>query len=310
MELEKFLREKMRSLGATAYKKFLGAEVIHHWRELVDEKISDKVKPVKIERGVLFVDVRSAALRDQLKFFKEEIIDAINEKFEEPLVREIKIASVFQVADMPPDKTPLPAQIDAPKLKFEDITLTAEEVKACEDEAQNISDEKLRQTVLQTLLSRAKAQKFRLAHGWHKCLKCETLCAAEEIFCEVCKIKEREAMNNALFKIFYDAPQLKAWDAQKLLLEKMPHMQAECSLAAVESARVSLIQKVAGKVRLGDETSPDALKLVALEKRLPLDKLTPAIIKRALVDLQFNLAEQPKIQRYLLKSKSNRSSSH
>ena len=123
-------------------------------------------------------------------------------------------------------------------------------------------------------------------------MKCESLCAAEEILCEVCKIKEREAMNNALFKIFYDAPQLKAWDAQKLLLEKMPHMQAECSLAAVESARVSLIQKVAGKVRLGD------------------DKLTPAIVKRALVDLQFNLAEQPKIQRYKLKSKSNQPSSH
>lgn len=309
MELEKFLREKMRSLGATAYKQFLGAEVIHHWRELVDENISDKVKPVKIKRGVLFVDVRSAALRDQLKFFKEEIIDAINEKFgrEEPLVREIKIASVFQVADMPPEP---PAQIDTPKLKLEDITLTAEEVKACEDEAQKVSDEKLRQTVLQTLLGHVRVQKFRLMSGWHKCLKCESLCAAEEILCDVCKIKEREAMNNALFKIFCDAPQVKAWDAQKLLLEKMPHMQAECSLAAVESARASLIQKVAGKVRLGDETSPDALKLVALEKRLPLDKLTPAIVKRALVDLQFNLAEQPKIQRYKLKSKSNQPSSH
>ena len=303
MELEKFLHEKMRSHGATTYKKFLGNEVIHHWRELVDENISAKIKPVKIERGVLFVDVRSSALRDQLKFFKEEIIDAINKKFAqaEPLVKEIKIASVFQIADMPPDES---------KIKLEDITLTEEEIAACAEQAQKVSNEKLRQTVLQTLLGHARAQKLRLAQGWHKCLKCESLCAAEEILCEVCKIKERETMNNALFKIFYDAPQLKAWDAQKLLLEKMPHMQSECSLAAVESARVSLIQKVAGKVRLGDETSPDALKLVALEKRLPLDKLTPAIVKRALVDLQFNLAEQPKIQRYKLKSKSNQPSSH
>ena len=105
-------------------------------------------------------------------------------------------------------------------------------------------------------------------------------------------------MVNTLFKIFYDAPQLKAWDAQKILLEKMPHMKNECSLAAIESARTSLIQKVAGKVRIGDEESPDVLKLVALAKRLPPDKLTPAIIRRTLIDLQFNLSEQPKIQRY------------
>ena len=309
MELEKFLREKMRSLGATTYKQFLGAEVIHHWRELVDENISAKIRPVKIERGVLFVDVKGSALRDQLKFFKEEIIDAINAKFaqEEPLVKEIKIASVFQITNILPEP---PAQVAESKIKLEDITLTEEEIKACEEEAQKVSDEKLRQTVLQTLLGHARAQKLRLAHGWHKCLKCESLCAAEEILCDVCKIKEREAMVNALFKIFYDAPQLKAWEAQKLLLEKMPHMQAECSLAAVESARTSLIQKVAGKVHIGDETSADALKLVALEKRLPLDKLTPAIVKRALVDLQFNLAEQPKIQRCKLKSKSNQPSSH
>ena len=159
MELEKFLHEKMRSLGATTYKKFLGNEVIHHWRELVDENISAKIKPVKIERGVLFVDVRSSALRDQLKFFKEEIIDAINEKFaqEEPLVKEIKIASVFQIADMPPEP---PAQVSESKIKLEDITLTEEEIAACDEQAQKVSDEKLRQTVLQTLLGHARVQKF------------------------------------------------------------------------------------------------------------------------------------------------------
>jgi hypothetical protein len=300
MELEKFLHEKMRSFGAATYKKFLCCELIYHWHELVDENISAKVKPVKIERGILYVDVKSAAFRDQLKFLAEEILDAINEKFaeEEPLVKQIRIASVFQIADMPPEKNSPPAQVDTPKIKLEDITLTEEEISRCEEQSKKISNEKLRETIFQTLLSQAKAQKFRLANGWHKCAKCETLCAPEENFCEVCKMKERETMVNTLFKIFYDTPQLKTWDAQKILLEKMPHMKNECSLAAIESARTSLIQKIAGKVRIGDEESPDVLKLVALEKRLPLDKLTPAIIRQTLVELQFNLSEQSKIQRY------------
>ena len=104
-----------------------------------------------------------------------------------------------------------------------------------------------------------------------------------------------------LFKIFYDKPWLKTYDAQKILLERMPHMYTECSPDVVESARTSLIQKVAGNVCFGDEESPDVMKLVMLEKRLSPDKITPAIIRRTLIDLQFNLAEQPKLQRYLLK---------
>ena len=290
MELEKYLREKMRALGADTYQRFLASELAYHWRELVDKDISDKMKPVKLERGILFVAIESSAYKDQLKFWKEEIIDAINENFGEDIVSDICPASALQIAKMPPDKTSR-AEVEKTKLTPEDMILSQEEIQRCQERAKEVSNEKLRETILQTLLSQAK-----LASGWHKCLKCDVLCPPEEIFCEVCKIKEREAMTNALFRIFYDEPWLKAWDAQKILLEEMPHMKSECSLAAVESARSSLIQKVASKVRFGDEESPDVLKLVALEKRLPSDKLTAAIIKRALIDLQFNLSEQPKFK--------------
>ena len=307
--LEDYLHEKMRSHGAATYRRFLGAEVIHHWREFVDASISDKVKPVKIENGILFVNVPSSAFKDQLKFLAEEILDAINEKFgqEEPLVKEIRIAQGFQIDELPPAENSAPAQVVTPKP--EDIPLTAEEIRRCEERVQKISNAELRQTALQTLLSQTKFQKSRLANGWHKCAKCESLCAEAETFCEVCKIKEREAMVNALFEILYDTPQIKTPEARRALLEKMPHMKGECSFAAIESARTSLIQKIASKVRFGDEESADVLKLVALEKRLPPDKLTPAIIRRTLIDLQFNLSEQPKLQRYFLKSKSTQQSS-
>ncbi len=290
MNLENYLREKMRSLGTEPYQKFLAAEVIHHWRELVGEKISAKVKPVKLERGILLVAVESSAYRDQLKFWSEEIIEAINEKFGEPLVKGIRPAQGFQV--VAPVETP--PEVDKPKVAPENVTLSAEEIRRCEKRAQKVANDKLRETVLQTLLSHAKLQKFRLANGWHKCLKCDSLCEPTEILCPICTTKEREAMVNALFKIFSEHPWLKAWEAQKILLEQMPHMKNECLLPTIESARSSLIQQVASKVRFGDETSPDVLKLVALKKRLHPDKLTPAIIRRALADLRFNLAEQPK----------------
>lgn len=298
IEIDQILQEKMRSLGEENYKRFLCNGVLYHWDELVDENISAQVKPVTIEHGVLFVNVENSAFKDQLKFYAEEIIDAINENFaeEEPLVKEIRLATGYQIANMPPEKKS-PAQVEEPADKLEKIILTDEEIKRCEEEAGKISNETLRSTVLETLLSQAKLNKYQLKNGWHKCAECETLCPPKEIFCEVCRIKAREAMVNELFKIFYDEPCLKTQDAQKLLLKKMPHMREECSLPAVESARTSLIQKIASHIRFGDEESPEVLKLVMLEKRLPPDKITPAIIKRTLYDMQFNLSETPKFPR-------------
>lgn len=291
-EFNQLLHEHMRSQGAAAYKKFLACEVILHWKEIVDESISSQVKPVTIERGVLFVDVKNSAFKDQLKFFAEEIIDAINKNFRqaEPLVKKIKIASPFQIANMPQEKNP-PAQTVEEELKLEDVTLTEEEKFFCERQAEKISEPKLRQSFLEMLLSNVRLKKFRLASGWHKCKNCESLCPPKEIFCEVCIVKAREEMFKALSKILFDAPWLKAWDAQKILLERMPYMKNECSLDAVESARSSLIQRIASRIRFGDEKSPDVLKAVMLRKRLPPEQLTPAIIKRTLFELQGNIPE-------------------
>ena len=288
IEIDRLLHEQMRALGSAAYKKFLCSEVIRNWGRLVDESIAAQVVPVTIEHGVLLVSAESSAFRDQLKFFKEEILDAINETFGQPLVKDIRIAKSFQVAK---EKIFSPAQTD----EAEEITLTAEEIKRCEEQAEKFSDEELRPTILSALMAQVKGQKVLRANNWHKCSKCSAMCPPEEKLCEVCKIKERDVMVKKLFALFRETPWLKSQDAQKILLRQMPHMRAECSLAAIDSARTSLIQSLARKVRFGDETSPDALKLVMLEKRLPPDKLTPVIIKRALSDLRFNLAELPKL---------------
>ena len=284
IEIDRVLHEQIRALGSAAYKKFLCGEVIKNWSRLVDEEIAVQVVPVAIERGVLFVRVDSSAFKDQLKFFKEEILSAINETFasDKPLVKNIRITGASMLDD---EKNFLPAPVDEPK----EIVLTEEEIKSCEAQAEKFPED-LRPTILNALMAQVKGQKVLRANGWHKCANCSALCPPEEKICDVCKIKERDVMVKKLLALFRETPWLKSQDAQKILLKQMPHMRAECSLAAIDSARSSLIQSLARRVRFGDETSPDALKLVMLTKRLPPDKLTSAIIKRALSELRFNLA--------------------
>ena len=299
-DIESTLRQTIRSLGADNYKKFINNEIISNWDALVDQNISANIQPVALEYGVLFVKAKSAAANDQLKFFAEEILDAINDAFGdgEQIVKAIRPAQAHRIAAFN-EKSPPPDATKTLAVKFDEIALTSEEIARCEATVQKIADAELRAVALQTVISQAKSNKFKLVNGWHKCKTCDSLCPAEETFCEVCRLREHEKIRRKLFDIFYDAPWLSSEDVQKIFAEKYPNQRDQCPLDFVNSTRTSLVQQLAGRLTLvdSDEDSNEILRLVMLERQLPPDRITPAIIRRTLSELHFNFAAPLRFQR-------------
>jgi len=299
--IEDILHNSLRALGEENYDKFLNSEIVVHWDTLVDENIRANVRPVALEHGVLFVHSTNSAIKDQLKFFAEDILDALNSKFGkvERVVKEIRPAKPFQVAAFK-ERTAKPAPPKIVATALDDISLTDEETARCEMSVQKIADEDLRAVTLQTLLLRAKAQKFKLADGWHKCKTCDALCAAGETFCEVCRLRELEKIRRKLFEIFYDTPWLTSEEARKIFTDKFPNLRDRCPPDFVNSTRTSLIQLLAGRLTLDEDNdgSNEILRLVMLERRLPPEKVTPAIIRRTLNELHFNFASPTRFPRY------------
>lgn len=294
------LNEAFHSLSPKDYEKFLLNEIAAHWYKLVTDKdIVANARPIDLENGVLCVKVTSSSFKDQLKFHAEEIIDAINGYFGNEVVNKILPAKEFQVAAFnerqrkPPVIRKPPAEVS-----LDGISLTNEETARCKVAVQKIADENLRAATLKTLLLRAKSQKFKLADGWHKCKTCDSLCAAGETFCEVCRLVESEKIRRKLFEIFYDTPWLSSEDVRKIFLDKFPNQQ--CPLDFVNSTRTSLIQLLAGRLTLdeADDGSKEILRLVMLERQLPPDKITPAIIRRTLSELHFNFAAPVRFPRH------------
>ncbi|MBR1646728.1 MAG: DUF721 domain-containing protein [Selenomonadaceae bacterium] len=300
-DIESVLQESMRALGEEPYQKFLSDEIIFYWDTLVDKSISAGVQPIVFEKGVLFIHAKSSAVKDQLKFFAEEIIDAINERFGngEDAVKEIRPAKPFQVAEF--KKTHRRAeQPEKVENTTDEIILTPEEIAHCEASVEKIADEDLRAVMLKTLLSRAKYKKFRLSNGWHKCKSCDSLCEETETLCEVCRLKEYDKIKRLLFDIFYDKPWLGSPEVQKIFVEKFPNLREQCPIDFVNSTRTSLIQLLAGRLARdeADEDSNEIMRIVMLERQLPPEKVTPAIIRRTLGELHFNFADPIRFQRY------------
>ena len=63
---------------------------IVHWNQVVGKEISERTEPYKIVRGVLFIKVKDPVWRNELQFFKEEIIKKLNNKIGRNVVKEIK----------------------------------------------------------------------------------------------------------------------------------------------------------------------------------------------------------------------------
>lgn len=64
--------------------------VITRWSEVVGERIAAVTQPERIEKGVLFVAVSSAAWRAELTLRRQEIIDRINAAAGGTVVRDVR----------------------------------------------------------------------------------------------------------------------------------------------------------------------------------------------------------------------------
>ena len=71
-------------------KSLRGLNAVLLWDDVVDKKIQKHTRPIKLQRGALYVMTDSPVWAQELNFFKKEIIDKINDKAGEKIVKDIR----------------------------------------------------------------------------------------------------------------------------------------------------------------------------------------------------------------------------
>ena len=82
----------------------LEAQVLANWPAAVGEMVAEESHCVAFARGRLTVETTSPALSNQLMLQKQTILDALNERMGEPVVRDVR----FRLMPTPPGAKPLP----------------------------------------------------------------------------------------------------------------------------------------------------------------------------------------------------------
>lgn len=284
---EQTLKSSLKSLGKDFYLNYLRHALFFRWESIVGEKLSARIKPLRLEHKTLFVAIDSAAWKMEFQFQKAAVIKKINDDAECQLIDEILLGQALQ--------KPQPSKTETPRLSAEEIirrdlpniTLTDEEIKAVEENSPEILDDQLRAIMLKTSKARARLRKCQLKNGWHKCAQCELLVPPEKVLCDMCWLKELELFRQTITKVILDVPWLTYAEIYCEMEKRMPHMIGQCYPETVSSIRSTVVQQLARSLDVKDQRQ--VKRLVMVYRQLPPDQINDDVIKKTMRRLRFDL---------------------
>lgn len=259
-----------------------------HWEETVGPQAAKKVKPVAIQNGCLLLVAESSSWQNELALLRLDIMSKLNHFIGRNFVRSIRF--------VPKRKDMLTAyesyNIHAHEQRqsereqnlvaeaYQQTSLSEEEQNRVQQMTQIVDDPELRKQLASFMGMGIRLKKAREKVHFHLCQDCGRQ-IEEGTLCLDCRREHREAVRQKIREYLHDIPWATFAELQKMIF---------CTPLTVERERKRLVQIMARKVRLGDEESMEAKFLVMLYRAIKPSQLTPAVIHKALGELQQDLA--------------------
>ena len=117
--------------------------IFPRWKELVGEEMNEYAQPLKIERGVLWLEVANSSWLQQLQYEKLELLDTLNRFLRLSSLKDIKMV-------LPKGRTGKTKTSDlesVPAIKF--VKPSEEKIAAFQRQVECIADEKCREALMQ-----------------------------------------------------------------------------------------------------------------------------------------------------------------
>lgn len=152
------------------------------WDEVVGQQVSGAAQPEFIRDGCMFVITKNPVWANELMFYKKDLISRLNSRVGGTVLKEI----IFKAGKIQRKKKQMP-EGDTETPDIEGIKLSNEEIVRIQDIARAAGEESFE--LMEKLLSTSlKVEKWKKAHGWTPCSKCEALQNSPNGVCPVCNI--------------------------------------------------------------------------------------------------------------------------
>jgi hypothetical protein len=198
--IDQVLEKTLNNLNLS--NKITERKALNIWPEIIGEKLKNYTKASYINKGILFVTVKSSTWAHQLLFLKKELILKLNSKLKDQVIKDIrfKIGSVNQNKDFISDSEE--------NFNFNEIELTEEELKKIKGNLNNTFDSELNEKLYSIMIKDKKLEKWKKKEGWVRCNYCSALHPTDVSGCMVCELKNNKNLNK-LENLLLETPWLK-----------------------------------------------------------------------------------------------------
>jgi oligoribonuclease NrnB/cAMP/cGMP phosphodiesterase (DHH superfamily) len=117
--------------------------IFPRWREIVGDEVNEYAQPLKIERGVLWLEVANSSWLQQLQYEKLDLLDTLNRNF-----RLSKLHDIKMVLPKGKDDTSRSAKQESVTV-VEFVRPSEEKIAAFRRQVECIADEKCREALMQ-----------------------------------------------------------------------------------------------------------------------------------------------------------------
>lgn len=258
----------LKTLGLA--KKFYAQSVLLYWRDIVGDEIAAHSSPVRVIRGMLFVNVTNSVWSHHLFLLKHELIGKINTYIGEEVINDIRFqAGKSENYQNQQEKEPEEEVFSPAKLRT--VRLTKEEVENYKTMVASVADPNLQKRILSLLYKDGATKKLKMKAQWQPCRICGTLRPPQEDYCTVCKVEQKEKNQNEVRLLLSEAPWLTYAQVKEALA---------CSPYLYRTAKIELLQRWGNAVRNSYADSNQEAALAMLLTGFGPDKLTDEIIRR------------------------------
>jgi len=114
--------------------------IFPQWREIVGGETSEHAQPLKVDRGVLWLEVENSSWLQQLQYEKIELLETLNRFLKRARLKDIKMV-LPKGGDRVSEKKP------SPEVRF--VKPSEEKIAAFQKQVECIADEKCRDALMQ-----------------------------------------------------------------------------------------------------------------------------------------------------------------
>ena len=247
-------------------KRYIEQSVKYHWQDIVGEDVARHVSCGNFSRGTLTVHADSSVWSHQVLMKKREMMKKINEFAGDKIVKDIRIQTGYQAKFREINK-------DLPNLDYylNQIMLEEDTIQDIDHMTASVTDDKLKIKLKSILEKQKKLDKLKVAHGYHPCSICGTLCEKKETYCHFCRRQKRLEKRNKIRTTLLGAPFLTYAKLSSIV---------PCTSAEYQEEKADLIDQTAKKLREGDTSDMTRYLLAMLVTGMTPDIITEDTVNK------------------------------